>query len=185
MSKLIFFTISLLGLSLGINAQTTAVATVSATIASPITISKNADGIGGGGRGGTSSSTSTSTDAPSDAVVEAAAINATANAAASTAAGIDPATTTTGVKLAKNAETISVVAFTVTGSEASSLSISLAQSVTLTRSGGEETITANLSTSNISSTGSQTIVISASLPSASSQTGGNYSGTFHFTGNNN
>lgn len=100
-------------------------------------------------------------------------------------------TKTSGVTLPASAGTVSAAAFTVTGSGSSTYIITLPASVTLTRSGGSETMTASSFTSNPSGTGTlasgtQNIAVGATLTVVAAQAAGVYtSGNFDVTVNYN
>lgn len=163
----LFFAIGLLGFAFNSNAQSTATATATATIITPISISKNADMSFGNiavqaGTGGT-------------------VILATAGTRTSTA----------GVTLPSTAGTVSAATFTVTGSGSLTYAITLPSSVTLTHSGGVQTMAAASFTSNPASTGTlssgtQNISVGATLTVAAGQLAGVYtSGNFNVTVNYN
>ena len=147
--------------------QEIATATATATVITPISISKNADMSFGNlavqsGTGGT--------------VVLAPA---------------GTRTSTSGVTLPSTTGTVSAAAFTVTGSGSSTYAITLPSSVTLTHSGGVETMAASSFTSNPSATGAlssgtQDIAVGATLTVAAGQLAGVYtSGNFNVTVNYN
>lgn len=147
--------------------QATATATATATVITPISISKNADMSFGNiavqsGTGGT--------------VVLAPA---------------GTRTSTSGVTLPSTAGTVTAAAFTVTGSGSLTYAITLPSTVTLTHSGGTETMSAGSFTSNPSttgtlSTGTQDIAVGATLTVAAGQLAGVYtSGNFNVTVNYN
>jgi hypothetical protein len=167
MRKLTFAALGLLAFAFNSNAQSTATATATATVITPISISKNADMSFGNlavqsGTGGT--------------VV------------------LDPAgtrTSTLGVTLPSANGTVTAAAFTVTGSGSSTYAITLPSTVTLTHSGGVETMAASSFTSNPSATGAlssgtQDIAVGATLTVAAGQLAGVYtSGNFDVTVNYN
>lgn len=167
MKKIIYTTLGLIVISLGVKAQSTATATATATIITPISISKNSDMSFGNlavqsGTGGT--------------VVLAPA---------------GTRTSTSGVTLPTAAGTVSAATFTVTGSGSSTYAITLPTTVTLTHSGGVQTMSAGTFTSNPSSTGTlssgtQNIAVGATLTVGAAQLAGTYtSGNFNVTVNYN
>ena len=167
MRKLTFVTFGLFAVAFNSNAQSTATATATATVISPISIAKNADMSFGNiavqaGTGGT-------------------VVLAPAGTRSSTA----------GVTLPSTTGTVTAAAFTVTGSGSLTYAISLPTTVTLTHSGGVETMTAGTFTSNPSATGTlssgtQDIAVGATLTVAAGQLGGVYtSGNFNVTVNYN
>jgi hypothetical protein len=167
MKKVIFPLIALVGLTIGARAQSTATATATATVITPISISKNADMSFGNiavqsGTGGT--------------VVLAPA---------------GTRTSTSGVTLPTAAGTVTAAAFTVTGSGSSTYAITLPTTVTLTHSGGVQTMAAGSFTSNPSGTGTlssgtQDIAVGATLTVGAGQLAGTYtSGNFNVTVNYN
>lgn len=148
-------------------AQATATATATATIVSPISISKNTDMSFGNiavqsGTGGT--------------VVLAPAGTRTA---------------TSGVTLPATGGSVTAASFTVNGTGSYTYAITLPTSVTLTHSGGVETMAATSFTSNPSGTGAlssgtQDIAVGATLTVAAGQLAGTYtSGNFDVTVNYN
>ena len=156
--------ISCAGTSFG---QATATATATATIVTPISISKNADMSFGNiavasGSGGT-------------------VVLATGGTRSSTG----------GVTLPATAGTVTAASFTVNGTGSYTYTISLPTSVTLTHSGGVETMSAGTFTSNPSGTGTlssgtQNIAVGATLTVAAAQLAGVYtSGNFNVTVNYN
>ena len=148
-------------------AQATATATATATVVTPISIAKNTDMSFG-------------------------------NLAVQTATGgtvvLAPAgtrTSTSGVTLPATTGTVTAASFTVSGNGSYTYSITLPSSVTLTHSGGVETMAATSFTSNPSGTGAlssgtQNIAVGATLTVAAAQLAGVYtSGNFNVTVNYN
>jgi hypothetical protein len=148
-------------------AQTTATATATATIITPISISKNADMSFG------------------NIAVQAGTGGTVVLAPAGTR------TSTSGVTLPSTAGTVAAASFTVTGSGSLTYAITLPSSVTLTHSGGVQTMTAGSFTSTPSSTGTlsggtQDIAVGATLTVVAGQLAGVYtSGNFNVTVNYN
>jgi hypothetical protein len=147
--------------------QEIATATATATVITPISILKNADMNFG---------------------------NIAVQSATGGTVVLDPAgtrTSTLGVTLPSANGTVSAAAFTVTGSGNSTYAITLPSSVTLTHSGGVETMAASSFTSNPSATGAlssgtQDIAVGATLTVAAGQLAGVYtSGSFDVTVNYN
>ena len=163
----LILTLGLFGFAFNSNAQTTATATATATIITPISISKNADMSFG------------------NIAVQAATGGTVILVPAGTRSG------TGGVTLPSTAGTVSAATFTVTGSGSLTYSITLPSSVTLTHSGGIQTMAAASFTSNPSSTGTlssgtQDIAVGATLTVAAGQLAGVYtSGNFNVTVNYN
>jgi Domain of unknown function (DUF4402) len=147
--------------------QEIATATATATVITPISISKNADMSFG------------------NIAVQ----SATGGTVVLTPAGTR--TNTSGVTLPSTTGTVTAAAFTVTGSGSSTYAITLPSSVTLTHSGGVETMAASSFTSNPSATGAlssgtQDIAVGATLTVAAGQLAGVYtSGNFNVTVNYN
>ena len=150
-----------------LSAQSTATATATATIVTPISIAKNTDMSFG-------------------------------NIAVQTATGgtvvLAPAgtrTRTSGVTLPATTGTVTAASFTVTGNGSYTYAITLPTTVTLTHSGGVQTMTASSFTSNPSGTGAlssgtQDISVGATLTVAAAQLAGVYtSGNFSVTVNYN
>ena len=148
-------------------AQSTATATATATIITPISIAKNTDMSFG-------------------------------NIAVQTATGgtvvLAPAgtrTSTSGVTLPATTGTVTAASFTVNGNGTSTYAITLPTTVTLTHSGGVQTMAASSFTSNPSGTGAlsagtQNIAVGATLTVAAAQLAGVYtSGNFNVTVNYN
>ena len=167
MRKLTLAAFGLFAFAFNSDAQSTATATATATVISPISITKNADMSFGNiavqaGTGGT-------------------VVLATAGTR----------TSTSGVTLPSTTGTVAAAAFTVTGSGSLTYAITLPATVTLTHSGGVETMTAGSFTSNPSATGTlssgtQDIAVGATLTVAAGQLGGVYtSGNFNVTVNYN
>lgn len=167
MRKLTIAVFGLFAFAFNSNAQSTATATATATVIAPISIAKNADMSFGNiavqaGTGGT-------------------VILATAGTRTSTA----------GVTLPSTTGTVTAASFTVTGSGSLSYAITLPASVTLTHSGGVETMSAGSFTSNPSATGTlssgtQNIAVGATLTVTAGQLAGVYtSGNFNVTVNYN
>ncbi len=149
------------------NAQSTATATATATVITPISISKTADMNFG---------------------------NLAVQSATGGTVVLAPAGTrssTSGVTLPSATGTVTAAAFTVSGSGSSTYAITLPGSVTLTHSGGVQTMAASSFTSNPSSTGTlssgtQNISVGATLTVAAGQLAGVYtSGNFNVTVNYN
>lgn len=167
MRKLIFSAIGLFAFALNSNAQTTATATTTATIITPISISKNADMSFG------------------NIAVQAGTGGTVVLAPAGTRTG------TSGVTLPSTTGTVTAADFTVTGSGSLTYSITLPSSVTLTHSGGVQTMAASSFISNPSATGTlssgtQNISVGATLTVAAGQLAGAYtSGNFNVTVNYN
>lgn len=149
------------------SAQSTVTVVASATVITPISISKIADMNFG-------------------------------NLAVQTATGgtviLAPAgtrTSTSGVTLPFTVGTVTAAAFTVAGSGVSTYSITLPNSVTLTHSGGVQTMSAGTFTSNPAvtgtlSSGTENISVGATLTVAAAQLAGVYtSGNFNVTVNYN
>ena len=157
-----FVTFSTTGFS-----QSTATATASATIISPISISKNSD-MSFGNIAVQSGSGGTVVLAPAGT-----------------------RTSTTGVSLPAINGTVTAATFTVTGSGASTYVVTLPTTVTLTHSGGVESMSAGSFTSNPSGTGvlsggTQDIAVGATLTVGAAQLAGTYtSGNFNVTVNYN
>ena len=166
-SKLIISAIVLFVFALNSKAQSTATATATATVITPISISKNADMSFG------------------NIAVQAGTGGTVILAPAGTR------TSTSGVTLPSTSGTVSAAAFTVTGSGSLTYSISLPSSVTLTHSGGVQTMAAGSFTSTPSSTGTlssgtQDISVGATLTVVAGQLAGVYtSGNFNVTVNYN
>lgn len=166
MRKLLFSALSLTAV-LATKAQSTATATATATVITPISISKNADMSFG------------------NLAVQAGTGGTVVLAPAGTR------TSTSGVTLPSATGSVSAASFTVTGSGSSTYSITLPSTVTLTHTGGVETMTASSFTSNPSSTGAlssgtQNIAVGATLTVAAGQLAGVYtSGNFNVTVNYN
>jgi hypothetical protein len=167
MKKLFFSAAGLLALTLGASAQATATATATATVITPISISKNADMSFG---------------------------NIAVQSATGGTVVLDPAgtrTSTSGVTLPTAAGTVTAAAFTVSGSGSSTYAITLPTTVTLTHSGGVQTMSAGSFTSNPLSTGTlssgtQDIAVGATLTVGAAQLAGTYtSGNFNVTVNYN
>ena len=148
-------------------AQATATATATATVVTPISISKNTDMSFG-------------------------------NLAVQTATGgtvvLAPAgtrTSTSGVTLPATTGTVTAASFTVNGNGSYTYAITLPTTVTLTHSGGVQTMAASSFTSNPSGTGAlssgtQDIAVGATLTVAAAQLAGVYtSGNFNVTVNYN
>ena len=148
-------------------AQSTATATATATVVTPISISKNTDMSFG-------------------------------NLAVQTATGgtvvLAPAgtrTSTSGVTLPATTGTVTAASFTVNGNGSYTYAITLPTTVTLTHSGGVQTMAASSFTSNPSGTGAlssgtQDIAVGATLTVAAAQLAGVYtSGNFNVTVNYN
>ena len=166
-TKVILLVTGLFVFAYNSKAQTTATATATATIITPISISKNADMSFG---------------------------NIAVQAATGGTVILAPAGTrssTGGVTLPSTAGTVTAAAFTVTGSGSLTYAITLPSSVTLTHSGGVQTMAAASFTSNPSSTGTlssgtQDIAVGATLTVAAGQLAGVYtSGNFNVTVNYN
>ena len=164
-TKVILLVTGLFVFAYNSNAQTTATATATATIITPISISKNADMSFG---------------------------NIAVQAATGGTVILAPAGTrssTGGVTLPSTAGTVAAAAFTVTGSGSLTYAITLPSTVTLTHSGGVQTMSAASFTSNPSSTGTlssgtQDISVGATLTVAAGQLAGVYtSGNFNVTVN--
>ena len=150
-----------------IYAQVTATATTTATIVTPVSVAKNTDMSFG-------------------------------NLAVQTSTGgtivLAPAgtrTRTSGVTLPATTGTVTAASFTVTGNGTFTYAITLPTSVTITHSGGVQTMTATSFTSNPSGTGAlssgtQDITVGATLTVAAAQLEGVYtSGNFSVTVNYN
>ena len=166
-TKILFTCLLLAGYTSQIHAQATATATATATVVTPISIAKNADMSFG-------------------------------NLAVQTATGgtvvLAPAgtrTRTSGVTLPATTGTVTAASFTVTGNGSYTYAITLPATVTLTHSGGVQTMTASSFTSNPSvtgalSSGTQDIAVGATLTVAAAQLAGVYtSGNFSVTVNYN
>ena len=165
--KMIAMAILMTGFISASFAQSTATATATATIVTPISISKNTDMSFG-------------------------------NLAVQTATGgtvvLAPAgtrTSTNGVTLPATTGTVTAASFTVNGNGSYTYAITLPTTVTLTHSGGVQTMAATSFTSNPSGTGAlssgtQDIAIGATLTVAAAQLAGVYtSGNFNVTVNYN
>ena len=167
MRKLTFAAFGLLAFAFNSNAQSTATATATATVITPISIAKNADMSFG------------------NIAVQAGTGGTVVLAPAGTR------TSTSGVTLPSTTGTVTAAAFTVTGSGSLTYAITLPTTVTLTHSGGTETMSAGSFTSNPSATGAlssgtQDIAVGATLTVAAGQLGGVYtSGNFNVTVNYN
>ena len=148
-------------------AQSTATATATATVITPISISKNTD-MNFGNLAVASGTGGTLVLAPAGT-----------------------RSSTSGVTLPSTAGTVSAATFTVTGTGSSTYAITLPGSVTLTHSGGVQTMSAGSFTSNPSvtgvlSSGTQDIAVGATLTVAAGQLAGVYtSGNFNVTVNYN
>lgn len=147
--------------------QSTATASASATIITPISISKNTDMSFG---------------------------NLTVQTATGGTVVLAPAgtrTSTSGVTLPTANGTVTAATFTITGSGSSTYIITLPTTVTLTHSGGVQTMLDGSFTSNPSGTGTlssgtQDIAVGATLTVAAGQLAGVYtSGNFNVTVNYN
>jgi hypothetical protein len=136
-------------------AQSTANADASATIVTPISISKTADMSFGN-----------------------VAVTATPGTVILAPAGTR--SITGGVTLPAATGTVSAAAFTVTGTDTYTYVITLPSSITLTHSGGIETMTADAFTSNplvaagVLNSGTEDISVGATLHVAAAQLAGNY-----------
>jgi hypothetical protein len=167
MRKLTLAAFGLFAFAFNSDAQSTATATATATVITPISITKNADMSFG------------------NIAVQAGTGGTVVLAPAGTR------TSTSGVTLPSTTGTVAAAAFTVTGSGSLTYAITLPTSVTLTHSGGVETMTAGSFTSNPSTTGTlssgtQDIAVGATLTVAAGQLGGVYtSGNFNVTVNYN
>lgn len=148
-------------------AQATATATATATVVTPISISKNTDMSFG------------------NLAVQAATGGTVVLAPAGTR------TRTSGVTLPATTGTVTAASFTVNGNGSYTYAITLPTTVTLTHSGGVETMAASSFTSNPSGTGAlssgtQDIAVGATLTVAAAQLAGVYtSGNFNVTVNYN
>jgi hypothetical protein len=157
----------LFALTFSSEAQSTATATATATVITPISIAKNTDMSFG------------------NIAVQASTGGTVVLAPAGTR------TSTSGVTLPAAGGTVAAASFTVTGSGSSTYAITLPTSVTLTHSGGAQTMTAGSFTSNPSATGTlssgtQDIAVGATLTVAAGQLAGVYtSGNFNVTVNYN
>lgn len=160
-NKLIASAILALGFTTNVNAQASATATATATIVAPISITKNTDMNFG------------------NIAVQAATGGDVILAAAGTR------TRTAGVTLPAVPGTVSAAAFTVDGEVSYTYDITLPSTVTLTRTSGSETMTADEFTSSIGITageldgsGTQDFTVGATLAVAAAQVPGVYvSGT--------
>jgi hypothetical protein len=167
MKKLTFAVLGLFALTFSSEAQSTATATATATVITPISIAKNTDMSFG------------------NIAVQASTGGTVVLAPAGTR------TSTSGVTLPAAGGTVAAASFTVTGSGSSTYAITLPTSVTLTHSGGAQTMTAGSFTSNPSATGTlssgtQDIAVGATLTVAAGQLAGVYtSGNFNVTVNYN
>lgn len=159
--------IAFVSFSATVYSQSTATATASATIITPISIAKNTDMSFG------------------NLAVQTATGGTVVLATAGTR------TSTSGVTLPAANGTVTAATFTVTGSGSSTYAITLPTTVTLTHSGGVETMSAGSFTSNPSGTGTlssgtQNIAVGATLTVAAAQLAGVYtSGNFNLTVNYN
>jgi len=156
----LFAAVVLVAITATVSAQVTGTATGSATIIAPIAIA-NAGNMNFG----------------SLAVSTSAGTVVLSNGGTRSATG--------GVTLPAVAGTVSAAAFTVTGLGASTYSIILPTTYTITRLTGSETMTVNTFTSNPSGTGSltagtQTINVGATLNVAGSQVAGTYTNATGF-----
>ena len=148
-------------------AQATATATATATVITPISISKNTDMSFG------------------NIAVQ------TATAGTVVLAPAGSRTSTSGVTLPATTGTVTAASFTVNGTGSYTYAITLPTSVTLTHSGGVQTMAASSFTSNPSGTGAlssgtQNIAVGATLTVAAAQLAGVYtSGNFNVTVNYN
>lgn len=167
MRKLTFVALGMFAVAFSSNAQSSATATATATVITPISIAKNADMSFGNlavqaGTGGTVVLAPAGTRSP-----------------------------TSGVTLPAATGTVTAASFTVTGSGSSTYAITLPTTVTLTHSGGVQTMSAGTFTSNPSATGTlssgtQDIAVGATLTVAAGQLAGVYtSGNFNVTVNYN
>lgn len=167
MRKLTFAAFGLFAFAFSSKAQSTATATATATVITPISIAKNADMSFG------------------NIAVQAGTGGTVVLAPAGTR------TSTSGVTLPSTTGTVTAAAFTVTGSGSLTYAITLPTTVTLTHSGGVESMSAGSFTSNPSATGAlssgtQDIAVGATLTVAAGQLGGVYtSGNFNVTVNYN
>ena len=166
-TKLIATAILMTGFISASFAQATATATATATVVTPISISKNTDMNFG------------------NLAVQAGTGGTVVLAPAGTR------TSTSGVTLPATAGTVTAASFTVNGNGSYTYAITLPTTVTLTHSGGVQTMAASSFTSNPSSTGAlssgtQDIAVGATLTVAASQLAGVYtSGNFNVTVNYN
>ena len=164
-----FFVTAILitGFAINTKAQSTATATATATIVTPISISKTADMSFGN-----------------------IAVNATTGGTVVLATA-GTRTSTSGVTLPATTGTVTAAAFTVNGSGSYTYAITLPTTVTLTHSGGVETMSAGSFTSNPSGTGTlssgtQNVAVGSTLTVAAAQLAGVYtSGNFNVTVNYN
>ena len=166
-NKLIATAIIMTGFISASFAQATATATATATVVTPISISKNTDMSFG------------------NLAVQAATGGTVVLAPAGTR------TSTSGVTLPATTGTVTAASFTVNGNGSYTYAITLPTTVTLTHSGGVQTMDATSFTSNPSGTGAltagtQDISIGATLTVAAAQLAGVYtSGNFNVTVNYN
>jgi hypothetical protein len=166
-TKILFSCLLLIIFSSRLYAQATATATATATVVTPISISKNADMSFG------------------NLAVQAATGGTVVLAPAGTR------TRTSGVTLPATTGTVTAASFTVTGNGSYTYAITLPTTVTLTHSGGVQTMTASAFTSNPSGTGTlssgtQDVSVGATLTVAAGQLAGVYtSGNFSVTVNYN
>ncbi len=167
MKKVIIAAIAIFGSATLVNAQSTATATASATIVTPISISKTSDMSFG----------NISVQSGTGGIV--------------ILAPNGSRTRTAGVTLPAITGTVSAAGFTVSGEGNYTYDITLPSTVTLTHSGGVQTMAANSFTSNPSGTGqlssgSQNVAVGATLTVAAGQLAGVYtSSTFDVTVNYN
>jgi hypothetical protein len=167
MKKLTLAVLGLVAFAFNSNAQSTATATATATVITPISIAKNTDMSFG------------------NIAVQAATGGTVVLAPAGTR------TSTSGVTLPAAGGTVAAASFTVTGSGSLTYAITLPTTVTLTHSGGAQTMTAGSFTSNPSATGTlssgtENVAVGATLTVAAGQLAGVYtSGNFNVTVNYN
>ena len=166
-NKILFIFLLLTGFTSLTNAQSTATATATATIVTPISIAKIADMSFG------------------NIAVQPATGGTVVLAPAGTR------TSTSGVTLPAANGTVTAASFTVNGNGSYTYAITLPTTVTLTHSGGVQTMAASSFTSNPSATGTlssgtQDISVGATLTVAAAQLAGVYtSGNFSVTVNYN
>ncbi len=167
MKKILILLITVVGFVINSTAQSTATATATATVITPITISKNSDMSFG--------NVSVQSGTGGSVIL---APNGTR-------------TRTAGVTLPAVTGSVSAASFTVNGEGSYTYDISLPSTVTLTHSGGVQTMAANSFISNPSGTGqlasgSQNIAVGATLTVSAGQLSGVYtSTTFNVTVNYN
>jgi hypothetical protein len=161
MKKLFVITFSMLGLSLGVSAQSTESATATATMIAPISITKSVDMNFGKVAGSSTAGTAVLAPAGTRSV-------------------------TGGVSLPATPGTVAAASFTVNGEGTSTYAITLPTAAyTITKTASTETMTVDTFTSSPSGTGTlaagtQTLNVGATLNVAAGQVAGTYTNSTGF-----